>query len=37
MIFQETETIELKRILNDSVERAIVALAISTKTTTLRR
>ena len=25
MIFQETETIELKRILNDSVERAIVA------------
>ena len=25
MIFQETETIELKRIFNDSVERAIVA------------
>ena len=25
MVFQETETIELKRILNDSVERAIVA------------
>lgn len=25
MIFQETETVELKRVLNDGVERAIVA------------